>query len=148
MKHVHLTPAALRTSLLIAGGAFVLIGTVTALWQNPFFTRMTPTSGYEYWLLTAESILLGLYFSIPKAVASGTCSTVGGVLGFLGIACPVCNKLLLLLFGSGLLLSYFEPIRLYVGIVGILLLAFAVQRRLASLTLQAEVVKMIGLSRR
>lgn len=137
VKHFHLTPAALLKSLLIAGGAFMLMGTVTALWQNPFFTRMTPTSGYEYWLLTAESILIGLYFAVPKAVVSGTCSTVGGVLGFLGIACPVCNKILLLLFGSGLLLSYFEPIRLYVGIVGIILLAIAVQRKLSFSTMQA-----------
>ncbi len=137
MKHVHLTPATLLKFLLIAGGAFVLMGTVTALWQNPFFTRMTPTSGYEHWLLAAESVLLGLYFAVPKAVAAGTCSTVGGVLGFLGIACPVCNKLLVLLFGSGLLLSYFEPIRLYVGLAGILLLAFAVQRKFAFLTIPA-----------
>jgi len=139
MKQFPLTSAQLLKALLITGVAFVLMGTVTALWQNPFFTRMTPTSGYEYWLLTAESVLLGLYFGIPKAVVAGTCSTLGGVLGFLGIACPVCNKILLLLFGSGLLLSYFEPIRLYVGIIGILLLAFAVQRKFSFLLIHAEI---------
>ncbi len=138
MKKFPFSSAALLKSLLIAGGAFVLMGTVTALWQNPFFTRMTPTSGYEYWLLIAESVLLGLYFGIPKAVAATACSTVGGVLGFLGIACPVCNKILLLLFGSGLLLSYFEPIRLYVGLIGIVLLGFAVQRKLSFLTIPVE----------
>lgn len=138
MKQFPFSSTVLLKSLLIAGGAFVLMGTVTALWQNPFFTRMTPTSGYEYWLLVAESILLGFYFGIPKAVAAATCSTVGGVLGFLGIACPVCNKILLLLFGSGLLLTYFEPIRLYVGLIGIALLIFAVQRKLAFLTIQVE----------
>lgn len=134
MKKLPFSSTALLKSLLIAGGAFVLMGTVTALWDNPFFTRMTPTSGYEYWLLIAESVLLGLYFGIPKAVAASTCSTVGGVLGFLGIACPVCNKILLFLFGSGLLLSYFEPIRLYVGLIGIVLLGIAVRRKLLFLT--------------
>ena len=108
----------------------MLMGTVTALWQNPFFTRMTPTSGYELWLLIAESALLGLYVGIPKPTKGNTCSTVGGVLGFLGIACPVCNKILLLLFGSTLLLTYFEPVRLYVGVAGILLLTWALYRKL------------------
>ena len=127
-------------TLLIAAGTFVLFGTVTALWQNPFFTRMTPVSGYEYWLLTAESLFIGAYMAIKRSKHAGTCSTVGGVLGFLGIACPVCNKLLLLLFGSTLLLTYFEPIRLYVGILGIVLLAVAVQRKLALLTVRVEAV--------
>ena len=131
MKQFPLTPKESAKSLLIAGGAFVLIGTVTALWHNPFFTRMTPTSGYELWLLLAESLLLGAYLGTDRTKQTGTCSTIGGVLGFLGIACPVCNKILLLLFGSTLLLSYFEPIRLYVGIVGVLLLAFAVYKKLS-----------------
>lgn len=51
---------------------------------------------------------------------------VGGVLGFLGVACPVCNKILLLLFGGELLLTYFEPVRLYVAAVGTAILAVAV----------------------
>lgn len=140
MKRFRFSSSVLLKFLLIAGAAFVLIGTVTALWQNPFFTRMTPTSGYEYWLLIAESILLGLYFGIPKAAAATTCSTVGGALGFLGIACPVCNKILLLLFGSGLLLSFFEPIRPYIGLLGIGLLVFAVQRKLLILTRHTEEV--------
>lgn len=51
---------------------------------------------------------------------------VGGVLGFLGVACPVCNKILLLLFGGELLLTYFEPVRLYVAAAGTAILAVAV----------------------
>lgn len=140
MKQFPLTGKESTKSLLIAAGTFVLIGTVTALWANPLFTRMTPTSGYEYWLLIAESLLVGLYFGMRKPVTTKTCGTVGGILGFLGIACPVCNKLLLFLFGSGLLLSYFEPIRLYVGIIGILLLAFSVQRNLFFLTAPMKTV--------
>jgi hypothetical protein len=51
---------------------------------------------------------------------------VGGVIGFLGVACPVCNKVLLLLFGGELLLTYFEPVRLYVAAAGAAILALAV----------------------
>jgi hypothetical protein len=47
----------------------------------------------------------------------------GSVIGFIGIACPVCNKVLLLLFGGELLLTYFEPIRIYVALAGTLMLA-------------------------
>ena len=81
-----------------AAAMFVLLGTVAALWNNPFFTRMTPA---------------------------------GAFIGFLGIACPVCNKLLVLLIGSALLLEYFEPVRLYVALGGAALLALAVWLKLA-----------------
>ena len=55
-------------------------------------------------------------------------ATVGGVLGFIGVACPVCNKILLLLFGGELLLAYFEPVRIYVAAAGAAFAAWAVWR--------------------
>ena len=71
-------------------------------------------------------ILLGLYFSIHR----GSCATrqvgVGSVLTFLGIACPVCNKILLFVFGWELLLIYFEPVRVYVALAGFPLTGLAV----------------------
>ena len=54
----------------------------------------------------------------------------GGVLGFHGIACPVCNKLLVLLLGAPFLMSYYEPVRLYVAAAGVLLLTTAVVREI------------------
>jgi hypothetical protein len=118
-------------SLLIAVGVFILFGTVTALWRNPFFTRMTPVVGYEFVLLALESILMGLYFGVKRSACAVKTSRTGSVLGFLGIACPVCNKILLLLFGAGFLLTYFEPVRLYVGLLGIGLLLFALNKKLS-----------------
>ena len=50
------------------------------------------------------------------------------MLGFHGIACPVCNKLLVLLLGAPFLMSYYEPVRLYVAAAGVLLLTTAVAR--------------------
>ena len=49
-------------------------------------------------------------------------------MGFIGIACPVCNKILLLLFGGELLLTYYEPVRIYVAAAGVLIAAVAVAR--------------------
>lgn len=110
---------------LFGTGLFVLGGTVTALWQNPFFVRMTPAAGYEMALLVLESILAGLYFGMQSAGCSIRTAGTGGVLGFLGVACPVCNKVLMLIFGGGFLMTYFEPIRPAVGLLGVILLAAA-----------------------
>ena len=114
------------TAVAVATGTFLALGTVTALWENPLFIRMVPAGTAEISLLAAQSILLGLYFSIPR----GSCATrqagVGSVLAFLGVACPVCNKILLFAFGSELLLIYFEPVRVYVALAGFLITGLAV----------------------
>lgn len=121
-----------RNRWLIGAGvallAFAVVGTVSALWANPFFIRMTPVSGFEITLLAILSLLSGLYVAIRRPACADYTAGWGGVLGFLGVACPVCNKLLLLLFGAELLLVYFEPVRIYVAAGGIALLAIAIFR--------------------
>jgi hypothetical protein len=109
---------------------FAVIGTVSALWRNPFFMRMTPVGGWEVALLAALSVLAGLYVALRRPACTNYSATWGGVLGFLGVACPVCNKLLLLLFGAEALLAYFEPVRLYVAGAGAAILAFALVHEL------------------
>lgn len=110
----------------VALAAFVSLGTVSALWNNPLFMRMTPAGGWEIGLLGVLSGLLGLYMAIRRPACADRAAGTGGVLGFLGIACPVCNKILLLLFGGELLLAYFEPVRLYVAAAGAVILTVAV----------------------
>lgn len=126
-----------RVSPLVRGSVaavlmFGLLGTVAALWTNSFFMRMAPTSGFEVGLLLVQSILVGAYVGIERTACSTKTAGFGGVLGFLGIACPVCNKILMALFGAGALLTYFEPIRLYVALAGIGLSALAVWIKLQS----------------
>ena len=106
--------------------SFAAIGTVTALWPNPLFARMTPVQGFEIWLLVLQSVLIGLYVAVRRPHCSVRKAGIGSVVAFLGIACPTCNKILLLLFGSSLLLEYFEPVRIYVAAVGVILTALAV----------------------
>lgn len=98
--------------------AFVGLGTVSALWSNPLFMRMTPVGGWEIGLLVALSALLGVYVAIRRPACANRVAGTGGVLGFLGIACPICNKVLVLLVGGELLLTYFEPVRIYVAAAG------------------------------
>lgn len=105
---------------------FVALGTVSALWPNPFFMRMTPAGGWEITMLGALAVLSGVYVAMRRPACADRTAGFGGVLGFLGVACPVCNKILLLLFGGELLLAYFEPIRIYVAVAGTAILAVAV----------------------
>jgi hypothetical protein len=114
------------TGVTVALLAFGGLGTVSALWNNPLFMRMTPAGGWEIGLLGALSMLFGLYVVMRRPACADRTAGVGGVLGFLGIACPVCNKILLLLFGGELLLTYFEPARIYVAAAGTAILAVAV----------------------
>ena len=118
-------------SLSITVATFLLFGTVTALWSNPFFIRMTEVSDLDYVILGFETILIGLFFGIRAQKCAVKKTGFGGIFGFLGFGCSLCNKLLLLLFGSSFLLTYFEPIRYYVGVTGILIFSFAIFQKLS-----------------
>ncbi len=122
----------------IAGAAFVALGTVTALWENPLFFRMTPAGWVEIGLLAIQSVLLGLYFALRRIRCAARPVGVGSVLTFLGVACPVCNKILLFVFGSELLLVYFEPVRVYVAAIGVLVTVAALWLRWALLVSPPE----------
>ena len=79
-------------------------------------------------VLLAMSLLLGIYVAIRRPYCSIKMAGGGGVLGFIGIACPVCNKVLLLLFGGELLMTYFEPVRIYVALAGTIVIAVVLWR--------------------
>ena len=122
-------PASLRRCLRGAATAlvcFALLGTVAALWENPFFIRMTAAGGWEIGLLAILSVLTGVYVALRRSACGMRRAGAGGVMGFLGIACPVCNKILLFLFGGDLLLTYFEPVRIYVAAGGSILVTAAI----------------------
>ncbi|MBL4693634.1 MAG: hypothetical protein JKY92_09940 [Magnetovibrio sp.] len=121
----QITRKRLLAGVIMSIVMFVAMGTVTALWDNPFFGRMTAVGEWEVGLLILLSVLSGLYVVIRRPFCSNTTASVGGVIGFFGIACPVCNKILLVLFGSELLLTYYEPVRLYITILGVLIAFWA-----------------------
>ena len=120
-------------SIGYAAGTFLLLGTVAALWKNPRFIRMMPPTGFEIVLLLAQSVLVGAYMATPAPACSSRAAGIGNVLSFLGIACPICNKMLVLTLGPALLMQYFEPIRLYVGLIGIGIIAYALWRRIGGM---------------
>lgn len=121
-------PKRLLAGLGVAALVFIGFGTVTALWDNPFFIRMEPVQGFEVPALVILAALTGLYVAVRRAACSTNGATGAGVLGFLGVACPTCNKILLLLFGGEALLAYFEPVRGYVMLASIALMAWLTWR--------------------
>ena len=127
-------------AMAVALGSFGGLGTVSALWDNPFFIRMTPAGSWEIALLAVMSILLGVYVAIRRPICSAKAAGTGGLLGFLGVACPVCNKVLLLLFGGELLLTYFEPVRIYVAAAGVLLIFTMLVREWAAVRKEVALV--------
>lgn len=112
----------------VAAASFAVLGTVAALWDNPLFVRMTPAGVWEIAMLAAMSGLFGVYVAIRRPACSMTGAGAGGVLAFLGVTCPVCNKILLLIFGGELLLTWFEPVRIYVAAAGALLVGWMAVR--------------------
>jgi len=108
---------------------FLVFGAISAVFSNPFFIRMTPVILFDWFLLVITSILIGLYvflyFSLRDNNSSGIrCATTGGVLSFLAFACPVCNKIIVLILGFSGAMTYFYPIQPFLGVLGIILLVY------------------------
>jgi hypothetical protein len=144
---LHLSVQTYAVALAVAIFTFATLGTITALWWNPLFMRMTPVSGTEIPILGLQSLLIGLYFALPKSSCSIKPVGAGGLFTFLGVACPICNKLLVALFGTGLLLTYLEPARLYLGVAGVLVTGAALLVKSADVARNAAVEGQVrGLS--
>lgn len=121
--------------ILSSLGLFLLFGIVTDLIQNQLFIRMVEKTVLDYFFLIASSVLLGTYIAVHlyKKNISKKCDVAtysGGVGSFLAFGCPICNKLLVLLFGVTALTIYFEPYRPYLGILSIGLLTGALYFKL------------------
>lgn len=56
--------------------------------------------------------------------------TVGGMLGWFAVGCPVCNKIALLVLGYTGALTYFAPLQPVLAVLGVILLLAAVIVRL------------------
>ena len=110
---------------------FASLGTLTALWENPWFIRMTPIVSLDFVILAFEALLLGLYLGLNSTACGVKRASLGGIFAFLGFGCSICNKILVLLFGSTFLLNYFEPVRHWVGLAGLLVLGWVLHNKLA-----------------
>ena len=117
------------SSLTIASFTFLLMGTITALWSNPYFIRMTEENVWDYLIFSVEALLIGLFFGIRAPRCATKKDGIGRFLGFFGFGCSACNKFILLLFSSTFILTYFEQVRHYVDVLGILLFSHALLKK-------------------
>jgi len=108
---------------VVSGLVFLLLfGGITAIVSNPWFTRMIPTTPLDWFFLAFSSLLIGAYTGVHfyKKKTAKTCNAMavsGGAGSFFAFACPICNKLLVVLFGATALMSYFEPYRPVLGLI-------------------------------
>jgi len=113
---------------------FFLLGIPTDVVPNPWFMRMIEVTTLDYVFLTTSSVLLGAYIGIHyyKKHTATKCEVAaysGGIGSFLAFGCPVCNKILILLFGATALMTYLEPYRPFLGFTSVAVLGGAVYWR-------------------
>lgn len=130
-----------RWATAAAGAAVtaLLVGMPTDVVPNPLFSRTVPVQWWNHPALAVTAVLAGVvlatYVRAPDAgdtPTAGRLGSVGGVLSFFAVGCPVCNKLVLLLLGTSGALTYWAPLQPLVALASIALLAEAALRRLAT----------------
>ena len=124
-------------SALYTAGSALLLGVPTRLIPNPLFSRVLPTGPQDYVIWIASVLLLGpllalmTLYPMPsqkaapgKRSVAGTGRALGGaLLSFFSVGCPVCNKVVVLLLGLGGAMTIFNPLRPFLGLASIVLLA-------------------------
>ena len=125
-----------RWGTALAGTALTaaLIGIPTAVVPTPFFSRMTPVLWWNYPTLALTALLAGIVLgTYVRAPVAGTArlGTLGGLLSFLAVGCPVCNKLVLVALGTSGALTLWAPVQPFVALASVALLAVAAVRRLS-----------------
>lgn len=127
----------LAAALGVGGATAVLIGAPTALIPNPWFMRMLPARPLDWVFLALTTVLaaaLGATYALPAACPLGEGKlTAGGILSFLAIGCPICNKVALLALGASGALTYFAPIQPFLGFAALGCLGWALATRLRAI---------------
>ncbi len=121
------TSKAWMVTILTTALALIVIGLPTAIYENPFFVRMTPVRPQDYVRWVLSSVLIGLivgsYFAAGSTTGEGKVLS-GGVLSLVSVGCPTCNQLVVLFLGTGGALTFLAPLQVYIGVASVLLLGW------------------------
>jgi len=117
----------------------LVIGLPTDVIPNPVFGRPVDVTWWSIPMLIVTSVLSGLLFATYVNVERTSDQVdrparvggAAGLLSFFAIGCPVCNKLVVVALGTTGAMKYFEPIQPLLAVASVLLLALALQRRVA-----------------
>lgn len=128
----------LQVALGAAVATFLVIGVPTDIVPNPVFGRAVPVRSWEPLVLLATSVLTGVWFGLQQPGAAGdrrsSAPALGGAgLAMFAVACPVCNKVVLLALGASGALGVWQPLQPWLAGVSLAMLAgsvlYAARRR-------------------
>lgn len=117
--------------LLAFAGLVLLFGIPTALIPTPWFVRMIPARTSDYVFLLLNSALIGSYVGLhtyekhERSKKGDVLATTGSIANIFAVGCPVCNKLLVALLGVSAVMSFFEPLRAWLGVFSAGMILFA-----------------------
>ncbi len=128
----------------MASVSALAIGLPTDVIPNPVFGRQgTPVEPWAVPVLAITAVLSGLLFATYiqdgdtiETDDSGELDrpsrfgSLGGLLSFFAVGCPICNKIVVIALGTSGALTWFAPVQPYLGVVALGLLAWALRVRL------------------
>lgn len=107
----------------------LFVGIPSGVIANPFFVRpleARPTDYVFLGVITVLAIALGASYGVPAVCPPQDTKAFGsGLLLFIGIGCPVCNKVVIAVAGAGGALAYFEPLQPLFSAAAIVLMGVA-----------------------
>jgi len=137
------SPRRWYAAILSGLGIGFLIALPTAVIPNPIFGRAIETTWWSYPTVVFSAILGGLLIATyvresvtdPEVPVKSTdkslrLGTLGGLISFFAVGCPVCNKLVLLALGSSGAISWFAPIQPFLAVISLLFMLWALNVRL------------------
>lgn len=131
------SPRRWRMALLIGVGVALVVAVPTAVIPTPIFGRAVEVTWWSYPTVLLTGILGGMllatYLREPgeeRADRALKLGTVGGLLSFFAVGCPVCNKVVLLALGASGAMTWFAPIQPFMALASIIVLAVSLFLRL------------------
>ena len=126
---------AIGAGLAVAVLFFVVVGLVTGAIDTPVLERQTPLLAIDYPIWVVNAALLGalsglsVYARSRRITQTGTAIYSGGFLAAFAVSCPLCNGLLVGLFGTAGVLNVIEPARPFINVATMLILIVLLVRR-------------------
>jgi len=126
-----------RMAALIGTGVALVAAIPTAVIPTPIFGRAVEVTWWSYptVLFTGalSGLLLATYVREPgqeRADRALKIGTVGGLLAFFAVGCPVCNKLVLIALGASGAMTWFAPLQPFLAVTSLVLLGVSLVLRL------------------
>ena len=139
-------PVVLKAIVYGAGmglAVLLLVGIPSGVIANPFFVRPLEARATDFVFLGAITVLaiaLGATYGVPTTCSPQDSKALGsGLLLFVGIGCPVCNKVVIALAGASGALTYFEPIQPLFSLAAIAVMGVALALRVRDIRRAAAI---------